>query len=35
MLNGYIEARSKGRPQGDPIDGHVVEDLLDAAPIRV
>jgi hypothetical protein len=29
MPNVYIEARPKGRPQGDPIDDYVVEDHAD------
>lgn len=26
MANVYIEARPKGRPEGDPIESYVVED---------
>jgi len=29
MANVYIEARPKGRPQGDPITDYVVEDHAD------
>jgi hypothetical protein len=29
MANVYIEARSKGRPDGSPIDDYVVEDHAD------
>jgi hypothetical protein len=29
MANVYIEARPKGRPEGDPIDDYVVEDHTD------
>jgi hypothetical protein len=29
MANVYIEARPKGRPDGDPIDDYVVEDHTD------
>jgi hypothetical protein len=29
MANVYIEARPKGRPQGDPISDYVVEDHAD------
>jgi hypothetical protein len=29
MANVYIEARPKGRPEGHPIDGYVVEDHAD------
>lgn len=29
MANVYVEARPKGRPQGSPIEGYVVEDYAD------
>jgi hypothetical protein len=29
MATVYIEARPKGRPEGDPIDDYVVEDHAD------
>ena len=29
MPNVYIEARPKGRPQGDPVEDYVVEDHAD------
>lgn len=29
MANVYVEARPKGRPQGDRIDDYVVEDSAD------
>jgi len=29
MANVYVEARPKGRPQGDPITDYVVEDHAD------
>jgi hypothetical protein len=29
MAQVFIEARPKGRPEGDPIDGYVVEDHAD------
>lgn len=29
MANVYIEARPKGRPDGSPIEGYVVEDHAD------
>ena len=29
MANLYIEARPKGRPEGSPIDGYVIEDHAD------
>jgi hypothetical protein len=29
MANIYVEARPKGRPEGDPIDDYVVEDHAD------
>ena len=36
MANVYVEARPKGRPEGDPIDDYVVEDHADKvlAPFR-
>jgi hypothetical protein len=30
MANVYVEARPKGRPEGDPIDDYVVEDHADS-----
>jgi hypothetical protein len=30
MANVYVEARPKGRPEGDPIDDYVVEDHMDS-----
>jgi hypothetical protein len=29
MVNVYVEARPKGRPEGDPTEGYVVEDHAD------
>lgn len=29
MTNVFIEARPRGRPDGDPIEGYVVEDRAD------
>ena len=29
MANVYVEARPKGRPEGSPIEGYVVEDRAD------
>jgi hypothetical protein len=30
MANVYVEARPKGRPEGSPIEGYVVEDHADS-----
>jgi hypothetical protein len=30
MAKVYVEARPKGRPEGDPIDDYVVEDQADS-----
>jgi hypothetical protein len=32
MANVYIEPRPKGRQQGSPIEGYVVEDHADSVP---